>query len=318
MSPIVYVLITVVLAGTQAGYLRLARHFGLVDRPNERSSHTDQTTIRGGGVVFFVAELGAFFYSGFANPYFFAGLTIIAVVSFLDDWRPLPNQYRLGAQVIGVALLLYETGWATNELWVVVGLLVVGVGILNAYNFMDGINGMTAWYSIGCVGTLWCWQWQLRLPLADVFLPFAFIALLIFSGVNARRRAVCFAGDVGSVSMAFIILLPLIQLMISTQTYLPVLLLAVYGVDSILTILQRLYGRQNIFRAHRQHLFQWLVQRLNWSHLRVSALYALVQLAINVLIINAVGWSGSQQWLLVGGVLVTLTTLYIVVKRRLV
>lgn len=318
MSPAVYVLITVLLVGVQTGYLRLARNVGLVDRPNERSSHTDGTTIRGGGVLFFVAELGAFVYSGFAYPYFVAGLTMVAVVSFLDDWQPLPNRYRLGVQFVGVALLLYETGLVTNEIWIVAGLLVVGVGILNAYNFMDGINGMTAWYSLVCVGTMWYWQGQLRLPSADVFLPFAFIALLIFSVVNARRRAVCFAGDVGSISMAFIILLPLIQLMINTRTYLPVLLLAVYGVDSVLTILHRLYQRQNIFRAHRQHLFQWLVHHLNWPHLRVSALYALVQVLINLLVMNAVRWDSRFQWMLAGGVLATLTGLYVFVKRRVV
>lgn len=317
MSPAGYVLITILLVGVQTGYLRLARHLGIVDRPNERSSHTDPTTIRSGGVLFFVAELGAFVYRSFANPYFFAGLTIVAVVSFLDDLSPVSRRYRLGAQIVGVALLLYETGWVTDEIWIVAGLLVVGVGILNAYNFMDGINGMTAWYSLVCVGTLWCWQEQLRLPLADVYLPVAFIALLIFSGVNARRRAVCFAGDVGSVSMAFIILLPLIQLIISTRTYLPVLLLAVYGVDSVLTILHRLYHRQNIFRAHRQHLFQFVVHRLNWPHLRVSALYALVQGVINLLVMNGVRWDSRFQWILAGGVLATLTTLYIMVKRRL-
>lgn len=317
MNPSVYVIIAILLINVQTGYLRLARHFGIVDQPNERSSHTDPTIVRGGGILFFVAGLTAFFYSGFAHLYFFSGLTLVATVSFLDDLRPLPSRYRLVAQSVGVALLLYETSLFVNEIWVVAGLLIVGIGILNAYNFMDGINGMTAWYSLVCVGTLWLWRGELYVSTADSFLPFTFIGLLIFSYANARRRAVCFAGDVGSVSIAYIILLPLIQTIIRTQTYLPILLLAVYGVDGSLTILHRLYNRQNVFQAHRQHLFQLLVHKLNWPHLRVSALYALVQLVINGLVINAVDWPVCSQWMLAGGVLAALITLYIVGKRRL-
>ena len=316
MNLLVYVVITVLLAGAQVGYLRLARHFGIIDQPNERSSHTDLTTVRGGGILFYMAELGAFLYSGFTYPYFFAGLTLVAAVSFMDDLRPLSNRYRLMGQFAGIALLLHETGMA-NEIWAATGLLIVGVGILNAWNFMDGINGMTAWYGIVCIGTLWFWQSQLQLPETDVFLPFAFIALLLFSFVNARRRAVCFAGDVGSVSIAFITLLALMQIVVSTKTYLPVLLLAVYGVDTILTILHRLYLRQPVFRAHRLHLFQLLVDKLNWPHLRVSALYALIQLAINLLVMNGISWAGRSQWMLAGGILTTLTGLYVLVKRRL-
>ncbi|GAB3640789.1 MraY family glycosyltransferase [Spirosoma arcticum] len=318
MNPTVYVIIAILLISVQIGYLRLARHFGIVDQPNERSSHTNLTTVRGGGVLFFVAALAAFVFSGFAYPYFFAGLTLVATVSFLDDLRPLPGRYRLLAQFVGVALLLHETGLLTNEMWVVAGSLIVGIGILNANNFMDGINAMTAWYSLVCVGTLWSWQRELQVSTADSFLPFTFIGLLIFSYANARRRAVCFAGDVGSVSIGFVILLPLIQIILSTRTYLPILLLAVYGVDSGLTLLHRLYHRQNIFQAHRQHLFQLLVHKRNWPHLRVSALYALIQLIINGLVINAVDWPVQSQWMFAGGVLAALSMLYIVVRRRLV
>lgn len=314
MSLTVYVITTVLLAGAQVIYLRLARHFRIIDRPNERSSHTDFTTVRGGGVVFFIAVLGAFWYNGFTYPCFFLGLTLVTAISFLDDLRPLPGIYRSWVQLVAMVLLVYQTGVIDQEVWVVAVWLLVGVGILNAYNFMDGINGITAWYSLVAVGTLWVWQWQLRFLGTEVFLSFVFIALLIFSFVNARRRAICFAGDVGSVSMAFIILLPLAQLIIATQTYLPILLLAVYGTDTILTIIQRLYQRQNIFRAHWQHLFQLLVHRLQWPHLRVSALYALTQLAINCLIIRAVDWSSWAQWWLAGGIVIALVSVYVGLK----
>jgi UDP-GlcNAc:undecaprenyl-phosphate/decaprenyl-phosphate GlcNAc-1-phosphate transferase len=315
MSATVFVVTAVLLGGVQAGYLKLARHFGIIDTPNERSSHTGLTTIRGGGILFFVAGLGAFLYSHFAYPYFFVGLTGVAAVSFLDDLRPLPSRYRLAAQFAGIGLLLYQTGMLTHEIGVIAGLLVVGVGILNAWNFMDGINGMTAWYSLVCVGTLWFWQHQQHLPVS-VLLPYSFLALLIFSHVNARRQAICFAGDVGSVAIAFIILLPLLQLIISTKTWLPILLLAVYGIDSTLTILHRVYLRQPIFQAHRLHLFQILVHRLNWPHLRAAALYASVQLLINVLIMQAMAWNYLMQWTVACGILTALSVAYILLKRE--
>ncbi len=309
-------LMTVGLAVAQVVYGRLARRLGLIDRPNNRSLHTGQTTIRGGGILFFLAELGAFVYSGLASAGFFAGLTLVAAVSFWDDVRPLPARYRLAVQFVGMALLLQETGLPGQNGWVLAGLLVVGAGILNAHNFMDGINGMTAWCGLVSVGTLWVWQWQWQLPMADAWLPFMFLALLVFSVVNARRRAICFAGDVGSMSLGFVVLWPLILTIQRTQSYLPVLLLAVYGTDTVLTILHRLYRRQPVFRAHREHLFQQLVTRHHWPHLRVSALYALLQLLINILIMSAFQWSTPRQWMLAGGMLTALTTSYIIGKQR--
>lgn len=312
---ITYLWLTMGLVGTQVLYLRVARRLNIVDKPNERSSHTNLTTIRGGGVLFYVAALGAAIIGGFEQPYFCAGLTLVAFVSFLDDLYALPNRYRLGVQFVAVGLLLMQTGVVPSAGWVVAGTLIIGVGILNAYNFMDGINGMTAFYSIVTVGTLWFGLAEQ--PAFFTLYACAFIALLIFTYYNARRRAVCFAGDVGSVSVAFIILCGLGQLILSRQTYLPVLFLVIYGVDSVLTILHRLSLRQNIFQAHRLHLFQVLVHRAGWPHLRVSALYALVQLGINGVVVNALAWSWVAQGALAGLVLGGLMVVYVLVKRRL-
>ncbi|MBC3786090.1 hypothetical protein [Spirosoma utsteinense] len=315
MSLAGYLITILALVVAQAGYLRLARWFGIIDRPNARSAHNDLTTIRGAGILFFLAGAGGFFYTGFAYPYFFAGLTLVATVSFLDDLRPLSRRYRLAAQAVGIALLLYETGLTSNGVWVLIGLVLVGVGVLNAWNFMDGINGMTAWYGMVTVGTLWSWQEQLGSPMAGSGLPFVFIALLIFSTVNARRQAICFAGDVGSISLAFAVLFSLVQVISLTQTYLPMLLVAVYGVDTGMTLLYRLCKRQNVFQAHRLHLFQLLVHKRNWPHLRVSGVYALCQLVINGLVVIAVTWGLQAQGILAGSVLALLAGLYVGLRR---
>lgn len=319
MNSTLYLPYATLMVGVAMLYLRLARYFRIIDKPNERSSHV-RPTIRGGGVLFWVAALCAYVYGSFAVPYFFAGLTLAALISFLDDLFTLPNRYRIGVQFVSVALLLQQTGcWPAGAVWAYPVLLVVGVGILNAYNFMDGINGITAFYSFVTVGTLWYWQQQ-TLPAEppDALLPFVLISLLIFGYLNARRQAVCFAGDVGSVSMAVIILYALMQVVQAEGTFLPILLLAVYGVDSVLTILHRLYLRQNIFQAHRLHLFQLLVHRLGWPHLHVAGLYALVQLTINVGLTEAINWPVAGQWWFAGGLLTALSLAYGLIKKRLI
>ncbi len=304
--------LTIGLAGVQLLYLRVARQWGLIDTPNERSSHTSLTIVRGGGMLFYVAALAAGAIEDFGEPCFLAGLTLIALTGFVDDLNPLPNSYRIGAQVMAVGLLLLQTGVLPSGWWVFAGVLLVGVGTLNAYNFMDGINGMTAFYSLVTIGTLWygvAGSPATGAPKPNglpVLLPAVFVALLIFSYFNARRRAVCFAGDVGSLSMAFVVLYGMQQFILARQTYLPVLLLAVYGIDSVLTIGHRLWLGQNIFRAHRLHLFQLLVHRWGWPHL-----------GINALVWQAFDWSWVAQLTLAGCMLGPLAGAYVVIKQRL-
>ncbi|GAA4406140.1 glycosyltransferase family 4 protein [Nibrella viscosa] len=313
MTLTAYFLLTTLLFGIELAYLRLASRLGIVDKPNERSSHTD-LPIRGGGVLFWFAALGAFVYSQFAHPFFFAGLTVVTLISFLDDLYTLPNRYRLLGQCLGVWLMLWQTGVWPVAGWVYLPVLIVGVGILNAYNFMDGINGITALYSLVTVGTLWYIQ---RTPDNQALFGFTLIGLLVFTWFNARRRAVCFAGDVGSVSMALLILFLLYTAIMARQNYLLILLLGVYGVDSVLTIVHRLWLGQNIFQAHRLHLFQLLVHRLRWPHLRVSGLYAAAQLLINAAVIRALAEPPATQLAVATGVLLTLAGLYAAVKWRL-
>lgn len=314
---IFYGLITLLLLGAEVSYLRLARRLKIMDQPNERSAH-GQPTVRGGGIVFVVAAGLAEAVLGWPHPYFLTGLMLVAGISFWDDWRSLPNRYRVAVQFGAVALLGRETGVWPEAAWLYAGWLIVGVGILNAGNFMDGINGMTAFYGLVTTATLGVWYGQTGDAEAVGLYSFVGISLLIFSYFNARPRAVCFSGDVGSVSLAFLMLYGVARLIVREQTYLPLLLLAVYGTDTILTIGHRFYLRQNIFRAHRLHLFQWLVHRTGWPHLRVSALYAGIQFGINLLIMKTLRWQTDKQWLLAGTILLTLTVGYVAVKRRLV
>lgn len=314
MNLIFYGSLAVLLTGTTRLYLYAARQFGWFDTPNERSLHTGKAVVRGGGVLFYVSVCYVLLFTTGHQPFFFMGLTVISLVGFWDDFRPLPIRHRLVAQSGAVALLLWQVPPFSGQVWVLIGVLIVGVGVVNAFNFMDGINGMTVFYGLVTIGTLWYCEAIAQWTAPSVLFPAVLIALLIFGWFNARVQAIWFAGDVGSLSIGFICMYGLLRLIISQQTYLPVLFLSVYGVDSVLTILYRLYHRQNILRAHRLHLFQLLVHQLNWSHLRASALYAFVQVGINVVVLWVINRPLDRPLLFTGCVLSTLVVLYLIVR----
>ncbi len=316
MSLTSYFIVASLLISTEWLYIRLARLYGWFDLPNERSSHTDVTTVRAGGIVFYLAVMSACWISKLDLLYFALGLTAIAVVSLWDDLASVAKRYRLAVHILAVGLLMIQKELVYHQWYVVAGLLLVGVGIVNAYNFMDGINGMTALYSLVTISTLWFCQTQ-ALPEIDPLLPCVCVSLLIFSFTNVRQRAICFAGDVGSVSMGFVVLYGLLEVIHRSHTYLPVLFLAIYGIDSIGTIVYRLYLRQSIFQAHQIHLFQGLVHQLGWPHLRVAFFYALTQASINVLVIKAMDWPTTSQFVLAGLMLGVLTVNYTWVRRHI-
>lgn len=103
--------------------------------------------------------------------------------------------------------------------------------------------------------------------------------------------------------MAFIIIFFLLLLILKTQDLKYIGLLLLYGLDAVTTIIFRLMRKENIFEAHRSHFYQYLVNVKGWPHLRVSALYMLVQGIMNVFIIYAdLNWSGFLVVCLVAGV----------------
>lgn len=298
-------------------YFRLADYYNIVDKPNERSSHSI-VTIRGGGVIFFLSAILFSVYSNFQYSYFIIGLSAIAIVSFLDDIFTLPNRYRLPFQFFAIIMIFVELDLVTNGFsWLILGvLLIIGVGIINAYNFMDGINGMTGGYSLVVLVALWIVNNFLHSFIEEGFLQFIVLSTLVFNFFNFRVKAKCFAGDVGSISMAVIILFLIGKLSITDRNPIYFLFLSVYGVDTILTIIYRLYLKENIFKAHKKHLFQVLVQNTNLSHLIVSSIYAIIQLLISIIVMCASKSSVFIQSVVSFVVIATLVMIYIFSRQK--
>ena len=269
--------IFLVLFTVELIYFRLAGRFGIVDVPNDRSSH-EEVTLRGGGVVFYVAAIAYFLVNGFHFPWTMLGLTIVAAVSFADDIRSLPDSVRLAMQALGVLLALYELGGAnTFGWWWLIPALFIGVGVLNAFNFMDGINGLTGGYSLVVFSALLYVNNYVDKFIDNRLIGVMLCAAMVFCFFNFRTKATCFAGDVGAVSVAFVLFFLLAKLMIKTQSIGWIAFLAVYGVDVVLTIGHRIMLHENLGQAHRKHLYQILANELKIEHTDVALIYMAVQ-----------------------------------------
>ncbi|QNF32402.1 glycosyltransferase family 4 protein [Adhaeribacter swui] len=281
----IYALITLLLFGLLLGYFRIADRFNIIDKPNNRSSHT-AITIRGGGIVYpFAMVLYAVFFHD-VSAYLLLGMLLISLISFWDDISSLPSRVRIIVHLLAVTALL----WSVNAfqllpIWLIPIVYVFIIGIINAYNFMDGINGITGLYSLTILcSLLYVNEYVVAFADSD-FIICPILASLVFLFFNFRKKAKCFAGDVGSVSIGFWILTLLLMLILKTESLTYILFLAVYGVDTVLTIIHRLILRQNIFEPHRLHFYQILANERKVPHLVVSGLYALVQLLVNGLVL---------------------------------
>lgn len=279
-----YLILFLLFFGAMQLYFLVADHFNIIDRPNERSSHTE-VTIRGGGVIFLFAGLTALVLC----PEFWMlilGLFIIGTISFIDDRITLSSKIRIIFHLAAVTLMFLFLGtFLSLSWWILVALYILVIGIINAYNFMDGINGITGLYSFVVLGALQYVNYNVTQFIEPDMIWLPMLACVVFLFFNFRKRARCFAGDVGSVTIAFWIIFLLLKLIGISGNYSYILFLGVYGVDAVLTIIHRLILRQNIFDAHRFHFYQILANEQKWSHLLVSTIYALVQLGIIVAVI---------------------------------
>ena len=274
-----YILLFIYAFAILKFYIYLAKKFNIIDKPNSRSSHS-QITVRGGGIIFPIIALTWFIWSGLLYPMFFIGLLVLSIVSFFDDIFQLSSRIRFIAQLGAVLLLFSDIGFALFPFWIWILLAILAVGILNSFNFMDGINGITAGYSSSVLIGLWIVNnFQVEF-INNELIYFMAISLLVFSLFNFRSKAKCFAGDVGSISIAFILLFMLALLITKTHNPLYLLFLSIYGIESTLTIVYRIWLKENIFEPHRKHVYQLLANELRLPHPLISIIYSFIQLLI--------------------------------------
>ena len=322
---LIYVLMFVLLLSAELLYFRIADKFNIIDKPNERSSHSS-IVLRGGGVIFSLAMVAWVVMMVVQGEWavvvgylpFLVGLMIVAVVSFVDDVRSLPDSVRLVAQFGAMALMFWSMGIMHWDMWwIVLIALVVCVGATNVINFMDGVNGITAGYSLAVLLPLMLLNRALGF-VEPSFLVVAIIGVLVFCLFNFRPKgkAKCFAGDVGSISIAFIMLFAIGRLVVQTQDVTYLIFLLVYGVDGCLTICHRILLHENLGEAHRKHAYQLMANELKIGHVKVSLVYMALQLAVSLGFIYLCPDTVPAHWgYLIGSGLV-LAVAYVLFKKK--
>lgn len=295
-------------------YYRMAKRFGIVDKPNHRSSHK-MVTIRGGGILFPFAVVFWWMAHDFLNTWMVLGIIWISTVSFLDDMYSLSRKLRFGIQFLALSMAFYDLGVFEQESWWVLPILYfVSLGIINAINFMDGINGLTGLYGLVFFGSLLAVNEYMPL-FSESLIRYVILAILVFLIFNFRKDAKMFAGDIGSISLAYLIIYFLVQWYLASHNWTIVIFLLVYGADSLITFTQRLLRRENVALPHRTHLYQILANQLNQDHVIIALIYALLQFGINFsFFIYPRSEPGS---LLTLGVLVVTAIIYLGIKTPL-
>lgn len=331
-----YIIIFVLLLVAELVYFRIADKYNIIDKPNQRSSHTT-IVLRGGGIIFLIGAWvwSAFF--GFDYPWFLAGLTLVAGVSFVDDIRSLPDSVRLVAQFAAAAMAFYQLDILHWEMWwIVLVALIVYVGATNVINFMDGINGITAGYALAVLiplGLLNTNYQKLAMNLTTNYssivtsdgvfvdqslIVATIIAALVFCIFNFRPKgkAKCFAGDVGSIGIAFIMLFLLGNVIIKTEDITWLIFLLVYGVDGCLTIIHRIMLHENLGEAHRKHAYQIMANELKIGHVKVTLLYMAMQLIVSFGFIYLCPNTVLCHWMYLIGALAVLAIAYVLFMKK--
>ena len=274
-----YLVILVLLFLAELFYFKLADKCNIIDRPNERSSHT-KVTLRGGGIIFYFGALAYFLTNHWEYPWFMVALTLITFISFVDDIRSTSQGLRLVFHFSAMALMFYQWGLFSLSWWWIIVALIICTGIINAYNFMDGINGITGGYSLIVLVALAYINAEVTAFIEPALINTVLCSVLVFCFFNFRKKAKCFAGDVGSVSIAFILLFLIGKLILTTGDFSWIILLSVYGVDSVLTIIHRLMLHENIGLPHRKHMYQLMANELKIPHVVVALIYMVAQAVI--------------------------------------
>jgi UDP-N-acetylmuramyl pentapeptide phosphotransferase/UDP-N-acetylglucosamine-1-phosphate transferase len=324
----IWIILVAVLIAVELLYFKIADHFNIIDKPNARSSHSS-IVLRGGGIIFSLSTLAwVGLQGGVYGDWqavlnylpFLCGLFLVAGISFADDVKSLPDSVRLVAQFVAMGLMFYNLGIMHIELWwAVVLALIVCVGATNIINFMDGINGITAGYSLAVLLPLLVLNNTMPEPfIFNSFLGVVILGVLVFCIFNFRPRgkAKCFAGDVGSIGIAFILLFSIGSLVVKTGDVTWLIFLLVYGVDGCFTICHRIMLHENLGEAHRKHVFQLMANELKIGHVKVTLIYMVLQLAVSLGFIYLCPNTVVAHWIYLVSALIALGIAYVLFKMK--
>ncbi len=323
-----YLIIAALLLVAELIYFRIADKCNIIDKPNERSSHST-IVLRGGGIIFSLSMIVwavLIVVQGkdiITYLPFLCGLVMICLVSFWDDIHSLPDSVRMVVQIVSTLLMFWSVGlYSAFDSWVWTAVIAAValffcVGATNIINFMDGINGITAAYAIAMLLPMLLLNRDMAF-VEESYLVVAIIGVLVFSIFNFRPKgkAKCFAGDVGSIGIAFIILFVLGRLMLMTKDVTYIVFFLVYGIDGSLTIFHRILLHENLGQAHRKHAYQLMANELKMSHVVVSLIYIGLQLVVSLGFIYLCPDTVLAHWIYLIATGLVLAVAYVLFKMK--
>lgn len=261
----------------------------LLDRPNERSSHSSPTP-RGGGIgIWLVFTIIGTFITKDVVFSLIAGT--IGLLGFLEDRFEFSSQKRLLAQFAVSALTAYYVvGLPSSGMALALFLfwMVFITGTLNFYNFMDGINGIAALSGIVGFGFMIFFSMFINIKPDVALMSIALVSgCLGFLPFNFPKAKV-FMGDVGSVFLGFIFAFFVLKLSASLSMFLCLIMfLCTFYADTVITIFYRWKNREPLMKAHRHHLYQYMSNELGLAHWKVSLIYVATQSIFGILSLQA-------------------------------
>lgn len=310
-----FALVITVISALVTQYL--SRHLSSMDVPNERSAHT-KATPRGGGIAILVAFLTGILliqFVGDSAPIragyflgFLAAALVIGAMSLYDDFHPVSAVVKLLGQVTAVVCVMAAGMLIDTVRLPLAGEFQIGfiaypvtffwlLGLANAYNFMDGLDGLaasTAVIAAAFFAYISFSQGSSFIYLASLTIAAASLGFMLFNWQPAK----IFMGDVGSVFLGFTFAAMAViaaQYDHSHTSFfvLPMLLLH-FIFDSTFTFVRRLYAGENVFQGHRTHIYQ-LLNRMGYSHRRVASIYALAAVTQGVAAVWMVKNLGEER-----------------------
>ena len=304
---------------------KVARQYGMVDIPGERQSHTVATATGGGiGIMgaLLVSSLVWALSGNVAQTWLLVvlpGLAMLSLVGWMDDRKSLSTLLRLFVQLVvsfGLLAFLAIKGQLENGLLVLSGGMAI-VWIMNFFNFMDGSHGMAGFQGV-FTGLLLTVLFQLQNE-PELVIPALLLAACCagFLPFNFPRPQI-FMGDSGSVPLGFAVAALLALGLVRDALSFPValLVLAVFLVDSSLTLLNRVIGGERWYTAHKQHMYQRLIGQ-GWPHSRVLLLYQAVNIILVVPVTILVTMYPEYAWPLTGMSFMFLTAGWYTASHRL-
>ena len=291
-----------------------AKKLKIFDKPVKRSSHKE-TTITGGGIIFVFSILLWFFGKAFEPMQILISFLFLSSISFLDDLFRIDKKYRFAFHIFAASALAFSQNSQFNQITSLI-LIIIIISWLNAFNFMDGINGMTCTYSILSLITFY--YLNIKLSFIDrELLIYALLPIVIFCFYNFRTKALMFCGDVGSITIAYILFYIMYNLISHQNEIGYILMFSVYGIDTFVTIVERIIKKEKITNAHRSHLYQILSNEMNYSHKKVSLIYGLTQLVVNVGLVWYINKYSKFSYFGLFLILATFVMIYVMMKFKI-